>query len=211
MMHFSIVTVGQTWFSFGWESMLLEIWFLAIWSVPLIKITPIPIDFQTPWLIICGYRWLLLRVMLGARLVKIRGDPCWRNLTWMNYFYETQPIPNPLSHYFHQTPQVFHKFETLINHIVELILPWFVFLPFRQVNVVIAFRHIMFQCLLIVSGNLSFLNWLTIVPSLFLLDDYFWSIFLMNDCTREWWLQIWMPERVMQAFKILFESYYIVS
>ena len=34
--YFSIVNVGQTWFSFGWESQLLEIGFLSIFMVPII-------------------------------------------------------------------------------------------------------------------------------------------------------------------------------
>lgn len=28
---------------------------------------------------------------------QIRGDLCWRDLTCMNYHYETQPVPGPLS------------------------------------------------------------------------------------------------------------------
>ena len=35
--------------------------------------------------------------------------------------------------------------------------------------------QILFQVILIMSGNLSFLNWLTIVPSLACFDDLSWS------------------------------------
>ncbi|XP_069036826.1 lipase maturation factor 1 isoform X3 [Lepisosteus oculatus] len=52
--------------------------------------------------------------MLGAGLIKLRGDHCWRDLTCMDYHYEVA---------------------------------------------------------LILSGNLSFLNWLTIVPSIACFDD----------------------------------------
>jgi hypothetical protein len=45
--------------------------------------------------------WVLFRVMFGAGMFKIRGDTCWKDLTCMYYHYETQPIPNPLSWYFH--------------------------------------------------------------------------------------------------------------
>jgi hypothetical protein len=53
---------------------------------------------------------------------------------------------------------------------VELVVPWFVIAPRR-------WRHaaggllVAFQALLISSGNLSFLNWLTIVPALAYFDD----------------------------------------
>ncbi len=68
--------------------------------------------------------------MIGAGLIKIRGDKCWwPDLTCMNYHYETQPVPNPLSYYLHKTPEIFHKFEVLINHSVELVLPILLFIP----------------------------------------------------------------------------------
>lgn len=64
-------------------------------------------------------------------LIKIRGDQCWRDLTCMNYHYETQPVPNPISYFMHQSPEIFHKFETLTNHFVELVVPWFLIGPRR--------------------------------------------------------------------------------
>lgn len=108
--------------------------------------------------------------MLGAGLIKIRGDKCWLDLTCMMYHYETQPVPNPLSYYLHQSPPFVHKLEVLGNHIIELIVPWFMFLtrPFRLACGII---QISFQVILIMSGNLSFLNWLTILPSIPYFDD----------------------------------------
>ncbi|MFX8778356.1 lipase maturation factor family protein, partial [Acinetobacter baumannii] len=44
-----------------------------------------PTWIRTPWVLIWGNRWLLFRIMLGAGLIKIRGDECWRDLTCMNY------------------------------------------------------------------------------------------------------------------------------
>ncbi len=63
--------------------------------------------------------------MLGAGLIKIRSyDDCWMKLTCLSYHYETQPIPNPISWYLHQMPLWFHQFGVLVNHFVELIVPW---------------------------------------------------------------------------------------
>ena len=42
------VSVGQTWFSFGWESQLLETGFLAVWSVPLWSWTQMPPELPSP-------------------------------------------------------------------------------------------------------------------------------------------------------------------
>jgi hypothetical protein len=36
---------------------------------------------------------MLFRTELGAGLIKLRHDDCWRNLTCLYYHYETQPLP----------------------------------------------------------------------------------------------------------------------
>ena len=111
--------------------------------------------------------------MVGAGLIKLRGDPCWRDLTCMYYHYETQPIPSPISRYLHFAPHWFHQVETAWNHFVELVVPWFSFGP-RIARHIAGVLLVTFQILLIVSGNLSFLNYLTIIPFLACLDDSFW-------------------------------------
>src|SRR2546422_859168 len=105
---------------------------------------------------------------LGAGLIKLRGDPCWRDLTCLDYHYLTQPIPNPLSRWFHFHPPVVHKLEVLYNHFVELVACWFALAPdrLRRVRLGGGVAMLAFQVSLILSGNLSFLNHLTIVPIL---------------------------------------------
>jgi hypothetical protein len=103
-LYFSIVTIGQRWYSFGWESQLLETGFLAMFMVPVLSLEKFPKYTRTPWVGIWGNRWLLFRIMIGAGMIKVRGDQCWRDLTCMNYHYQTQPIPNMFSIYFHNTP-----------------------------------------------------------------------------------------------------------
>jgi len=115
-------------------------------------------------------RWLTFRLLLGAGLIKLRGDPCWRDLTCLLYHYETQPNPNPLSWYFHHAPAWFHRFEVAFNHFVELVAPWFVFGP-RRARLAAGVLLVVFQIVLILSGNLSFLNWLTIAVAVASFDD----------------------------------------
>jgi len=181
ILYTSIVNVGQTFYGYGWESQLLETGFLAIWAFPLLTWRQMPKFCPPSWFTIVANRWLITRIMLGAGLIKIRGDECWRDLTCMNYFYETQPNPNPLSYYAHQAPQFWHKFETLGNHIVELVAPWLGLLPFRWASMTNGFVQILFQTILISTGNLSFLNWLTIVPSVWFFDDRFLARFFPPD------------------------------
>ncbi|XP_070304377.1 lipase maturation factor 1 [Salvelinus sp. IW2-2015] len=170
VLYHSLVSVGQIWYSFGWESQLLETGFLGIFLCPVWSLSQVPPRCPPSLISIWTFRWLIVRIMLGAGLIKIRGDRCWRDLTCMDYHYETQPVPNPMSYYMHQSPWWFHRFEVLSNHFIELIVPLFTFLG-RRMCMVNGTLQIVFQVTLIVSGNLSFLNWLTIVPSLACFDD----------------------------------------
>ncbi|MCL4126298.1 UNVERIFIED_CONTAM: hypothetical protein GTU68_009979 [Idotea baltica] len=183
VLYHSIVNVGQRWYSFGWESQLLETCFLALSAVPLFSLSPLPKGSPMPWISTWGLRWLIVRIMLGAGLIKIRGDKCWKDLTCMNYHYETQPVPNPLSYYLHQSPEAIHMGETFGNHIVELLVPFFAFLP-RAFQMTCGVVQILFQIILIISGNLSFLNWLTILPSIAFFDDKALARFFSNG-TRD--------------------------
>jgi hypothetical protein len=168
-LYMSFVHVGQDWYGYGWEIQLLETGFLAIFMCPLLDGRPFP-KRPPPVVIFWLYRWLIFRIMLGAGLIKIRGDPCWHDLTCLYYHYETQPIPSPLSWWLHFRPPWFHKFGVLWNHFIELIVPWFAFWP-RTGRHIAGALLVSFQIVLILSGNLSFLNWLTIVPALACFDD----------------------------------------
>jgi Lipase maturation factor len=170
LIYLSFVHVGQIFYGYGWEILLLETGFLAIFLAPLWR--PWPFARSTPPspVVILLLRWLAFRLMLGAGLIKLRGDPCWRDLTCLVFHYETQPNPNPLSWYLHQMPEWFHRLEVLFNHLVELVAPFFVFGP-RPARLLVGSLLVLFQVLLILSGNLSFLNWMTLTVCVACLDD----------------------------------------
>lgn len=160
-LYLSIVNVGQTWYSFGWESLLLETGFLAV----LLGND----DTGPPVVVLFLLRWLLFRVEFGAGLIKIRGDPCWRDLTCLYHHHETQPMPGPLSWFFHHLPRPLHKVECAANHVVQLGVPVLLFTP-QPVATVAAGLMIATQLWLVLSGNFAWLNWLTIVLALSALD-----------------------------------------
>jgi hypothetical protein len=181
-LYMSIVHVGQDWYGYGWEIQLLETGFLAIFLVPLLD--PRPFPRRAPPIALIGlFRWLAFRIMLGAGLIKIRGDSCWRDLTALYYHFETQPIPNPLSRPFHFLPRGVLRAGVAFNHLAELVAPWFVFWP-RWGRRIAGAVILGFQVMLIASGNLSFLNWLTIVPVLACFDDGVWSRMLPSALVR---------------------------
>lgn len=171
-LYLSFVPVGQDWYGYGWEIQLLETGFLAVFLAPFFDGRPFP-KTAPPLPVIWLFRWLIFRIMLGSGLIKLRGDPCWRDLTCLRYHYETQPLPNPLSPYFHFMPLWFHKAGVLYNFLVELVSPWLMVLG-RRLCIFAGCLMAAFQGILILSGNLSFLNWLTLVPILSCFDDRFW-------------------------------------
>ncbi|HXX42366.1 MAG TPA: lipase maturation factor family protein [Chthoniobacterales bacterium] len=181
-MYMSIVHIGQIWYGYGWETQLLETGFLAIFLCPLFDARPFPTR-PPPLLVIWLFRWLGFRIMIGSGLIKLRGDECWRDLTCLFYHYETQPIPNPISRYLHFSPHWLLKFEVAWNHFVELVVPWFSFGP-RTARHIAGVLLVTFQIFLIISGNLSFLNYLTIIPFLACFDDSFWRRILPNALVK---------------------------
>ena len=182
-LYMSFVHVGQEWYGYGWEIQLLETGFLAIFLCPLLDMRPFP-KRAPPLPIIVLFRWLIFRMMLGSGLIKIRGDEIWRNGTALYYHFETQPLPGPLSRWFHFLPKVILRTGVWFNWLAELVAPWFVFWP-RLARHIAGSIIVLFQVTLILSGNLSFLNWLTILPALVCFDDGFWSRILPGALVRK--------------------------
>jgi hypothetical protein len=91
-------------------------------------------------------------------------------LTCLYYHYETQPLPNPLSWYFHRLPKPFHRISVLGSHFIQLVVPFALLAPqpFASIAAALTIWH---QLWLIVSGNYSWLNWLTVVLALTALSD----------------------------------------
>ncbi|MGB7871375.1 MAG: lipase maturation factor family protein [Mycobacterium sp.] len=161
VLYLSIVNVGQTWYSFGWESLMLEAGFLAIF-LGNDRVAP-------PLLAMWLARLLLFRLEFGAGLIKLRGDSCWRDLTALYYHHETQPMPGPLSWFFHHLPKPLHRVEVLGNHFAQLIVPFGLFAP-RPVASIAGAIVVITQLWLVVSGNFAWLNWLTILLGCSVID-----------------------------------------
>ena len=161
LLYVSIVNVGQRFYSFGWESLLCEVGFVAVFLGGSSSEPPVVVMFLL--------RWLLFRLELGAGLIKLRGDPCWRDLTCLRFHHETQPMPGPLSAWFHHLPASLHRVEVLANHVAQLVVPWFLFAP-APASTVAAVIIAVTQGYLMISGNFSWLNFLTIALAVSVID-----------------------------------------
>ncbi len=151
----SLCAVGQDFLSFQWDVLLLEAGFLALFADD---------SRLRVWL----FRWLIFRLMFFSGAGKLlSGDPSWRNLTALHYHYETQPLPTPVAWYMYQLPMALQKASTLFVLLAEVIVPFLFFAP-RRFRLAGAWITILLQFLILLTGNYTFFNLLTIVLALFL-------------------------------------------
>ncbi|MCH8156882.1 MAG: lipase maturation factor family protein, partial [Nitrospinae bacterium] len=181
LLYLSLLNVAQVFLSFQWDTLLLEVGFLAIFLAPLklhprLNTEPPPSKFVL-WL----YRFLLFRLIFASGVMKwLSGDEAWRSMTALQFHYETQPLPTWIGWYAHQLPDAFHTFSVACVFFLQWVVPFFIFLPRR--------RHIAcallvgFQFLILLTGNYCFFNWMTIGLCLLLLDDTFWRRVLPVRC-----------------------------
>ena len=190
--YLSLVTAGQDFLSFQWDSLLLEAGFLAVFLAPWWPLIPrwtvrsadpdvrsalLPVGSAASsgsppskaivWLL----RWLLFRLMFLSGCVKLLShDAAWRNLSALDYHYETQPLPTPLAWYAWHLPAWFQKMSTAGVFVIEIFVPFLIFTP-RRIRFVGCAALVFFQILIAVTGNYAFFNLLAITLCVLLLDD----------------------------------------
>jgi predicted DCC family thiol-disulfide oxidoreductase YuxK len=158
-LYLSYVCAGQEFLSFQWDSLLLEVGFLAIFITGESRIVV--------WL----YRWLVFRYLFLAGVVKLlSGDPTWRNLTALEYHFWTQPLPTPLAWYAAQMPSWLLIGGTAATLVIELGAVFLIFLP-RRLRAVAACCVLLLQSLIVLTGNYNFFNLLTMLLCIWLFDD----------------------------------------
>jgi predicted DCC family thiol-disulfide oxidoreductase YuxK len=158
-LYLSYVYAAQEFLSFQWDSLLLEVGFLALFLTGGSRIVV--------WL----YRWLVFRYLFLAGVVKLlSGDPTWRDFTALEYHFWTQPLPTPLAWYAAELPPWLLRGGTAATLAIELGVVFLVFLP-RRLRALAAFGVLLLQSLIVLTGNYNFFNLLTMLLCLFLFDD----------------------------------------
>lgn len=204
----SLVSVGQEFLRFQWDSLLLEAGVVAIflagpgaragWSAP----APSRLGM------LLG-KWLLFRLMFLSGVVKLTsGDPAWRGLDALKYHFTTQPLPTWLGWLAHQLPDFVLTAACAVMFAIELVLPFLIWAPRRLRHFACA-GFLILQVLIMLTGNYAFFNWLTIALCLLLLSDDAWPAWLRNrinvasawPASRFVWVRVAVP---IAAWIILF-------
>ena len=158
-LYLSYVYAGQDFMTFQWDSLLLETGFLAMFLTGGSRIVV--------WL----YRWLAFRYFLLAGAVKLlSGDLTWRGLTALQYHFWTQPLPTPLAWYAAQLPPWLLAAGTTATLVVEVGCVFLIFLP-RRPRALAGCALLLFQGLILLTGNYNFFNVLSMAICIFLFDD----------------------------------------
>jgi hypothetical protein len=158
-LYLSLFNACYPFLNFQWDGLLLEAGFLAIFLTPQSRV------------VILLFRWLLFRLRFMSGISKLSsGDPQWANLTALDTYFEVQPLPNMIAWYVHQLPEWLLRFGTLATLVIEILVPFMMFLP-RPWRFAAAWITIFWQVLIIITSNHNWINFLTIILCLFLFDD----------------------------------------
>jgi len=159
VLYLSLFQVTQPFLNFQWDGLLLEAGFLAIFLTPHSRV------------VILLFRWLLFRLRFMSGISKLAsGDPQWASATALDTYFEVQPLPNPIAWYMHQLPEWLLRFGTFATLVIEILVPFMMFLP-RRWRFIAAWITIFWQLLIMLTSNHNWINLLTIILCLFLFDD----------------------------------------
>ncbi|MBI4169747.1 MAG: lipase maturation factor family protein [Acidobacteria bacterium] len=173
-LYLSCITAGRDFFYYQWDNLLLETGFLAVFLpargtiLDLAKGRALP---GPPSPVVFLLRWLLFRLLFESGLAKIAaGEGTWLDLSAMTYYYETAPLPSWGGWLVQQFPLWFHQASVIFTFFVEIVLPFFIFLPrrFRRAFFLI---HVPFQASIALTSNYGFFNLLSAALGLAVLDD----------------------------------------
>jgi predicted DCC family thiol-disulfide oxidoreductase YuxK len=206
--YLSLVVLGQDFTRFQWDILLLESGLVALflagsshragWSAP----SPSRLG------LFLG-KWLLFRLTFLSGVVKLSsGDPVWRSLDALKYHFATQPLPTWIGWFVHQLPDFVLTAACAVMFAIELVLPFLIWAPRRLRHFACA-GMLLLQVLILLTGNYTFFNWLTIALCLLLLSDDAWPAWLRNrvscvpapPASRHVWVRAAVP---VAAWIILF-------
>jgi hypothetical protein len=142
-------------------------------------------------------RWLLFRAMFEAGVAKLASDsPVWRNLSAMDFMYETSPTSTVLGYWAHQLPHAWHVGEIVFTFAAELLAPVIAVFAGRRGRWIAFWLWTGLQVGIQLTGNFGWINVGAMGLGLMLLDDQM----LISAATRLRSLRLadWLTARAVR-------------
>ena len=185
LLYLSLASVSGNFLGFQWDILLLEGGFLAIFFAPLQLLPKFSRERPPSRIVLWLLRILLVKLMFSSGCVKLAShDPNWRNFTALTFHYQTQPLPTWIGWVANQLPLWFQKSSCAAMFAIELGAPFLVFFP-RRIRFFGAAAIALLQFLILLTGNYTFFNWLTLALCLLLLDDFVLKEFIPSRLTQQ--------------------------
>lgn len=186
VLYLSLAVGGQAFFAdTPWDSLLLEAGFLAIFVAPWQFYLGLKRQAEPRQLALWLLWWLLFRLLFGSGLAKVAlGHGVWRDASALKHYFLVQPLPIFTSWYASRLPTSLLTIATWAILISELVLPFAILLG-RWGRRLVAVPLVLIQLLIALTGNYGWMNLLTIVLCLSMLDDAAWRCLgnmLMAPC-----------------------------
>ena len=153
--YLSLVSGGENFFAYQWDSLLLE---AALCALPFA---------------LSNARWARLplivlnaRLLFASAIVKL-GGPTWQDGSALDHHFWTQPLPGPLSFVAHQLPG--HALMGYSVLLIEFAAP--LMLIFRRTRRLAVLLLIALQLVISATGNFGFFGLLSIVLCVPAMDE----------------------------------------
>jgi hypothetical protein len=165
----SMVVIGQDFYSFQWDILLLETSFLCVlyarWPFESVENVERRSSIVS-WL----FMMLFFKLMFLSGIVKIQSNcPTWMQLTALEFHYATQCLPTFVSWYFHQLHPLFHRFSVAYTLVIEIAGIFLSISPLYYHRMIGALLQSLLQMMIMLTGNYTYFNLLTLIlliPSL---------------------------------------------
>jgi lipase maturation factor 1 len=169
--YLSLVRVGDIFFGYQWDALLIEALFASLFLAPWRLRPRLCGDGPPPaagvWLV----RLLLFKLMFLSGAVKLlASDHTWTNFEALDVHFFTQPLPTWTAYYAHHAPHWLHVVMLLGMFAVELVMPFFVFAP-RRLRIAFGAGTMLLMLAIGATGNYGFFNLLTFAIAMMCLDD----------------------------------------
>lgn len=190
----SLIQFCQPWLSTPGDLLLSEVGFLVLFLVPIRSVFyPSVAELASRLTGIIFLNLLLVRVIFLSGLAKLYTESgFWAEGTALFYFFETQPFPMAGGWLLHQLPASLLTYLLWGWMFIELMLPWYTFLP-RVFRNCFAGAVVVRSLVLLCTGQHGIYPWLCILLALSLVDDVSWRRLLPISWGPSASTQIYQP------------------